>query len=383
MKKTAFWKLALLLPFAFTLQGCGEAEINLNDYLECTYTGNDTIGTAECKINFKQMINDHYTAFGLKEGYSQSDVNHIVSDLSELVIGTLDLDESLSNTDTITFKWNTDLNVKDIEKMYSVVLSYSDQAFTVGGLRELEDLDPFEHMNFEFSGYEHGANIVQNEDYEKNIRYRVSYTFNGNTTTDDKNLDLSNGDEVLVTLTSIHQSAKDAYSTDEEIAQLGYRVTRREMTITVEGLPRYADKPTDIPQENLDALLERYGGWMKEAYAKKMGGEVGEPKIAAIYTLLPKEEYKKLDKNIFLFVFSIPVNGTDVFFAGAMHDVMIEADGTCEQKSLIESALCNDQYKGDPFAQYLESLERFEDKNLSPDHGTYRSSKYNVEKKLM
>ena len=93
--------MALLLPFAFTLQGCGEAEINLNDYLECTYMSNDTIGTAECKINFKQMINDHYTAFGLKEGYSQSDVNQIISDLSELVIGTLDLDESLSNTDTI------------------------------------------------------------------------------------------------------------------------------------------------------------------------------------------------------------------------------------------------------------------------------------------
>ena len=187
--------------------------------------------------------------------------------------------------------------------MYSVVLSYSDQAFTVGGLRELEDLDPFEHMNFEFSGYEHGANIVQNEDHEKYIGYRVSYTFNGNTTTDDKNLDLSNGDEVLVTLTSIHQHAMDAYSTDEEIAQLGYRVTRREMTITVEGLPRYADKPTDIPQENLDALLERYGGWMKEAYAKKWAERSENRKLPPFIRFCRKKRIRSLIKTSFCLSF--------------------------------------------------------------------------------
>ncbi len=382
MKKTAFLKLALLLPFAFALQGCGTEEVNLNDYLGCTFEGNDTIGNAQYTMDFVRLVEDHYSAFGIKKNHDRSDVDSIAVELSKMLIGTFDEKSNLSNADSITFSWNSDMNVADVEKKYSVSLMYSDQTFTVSGLTELEEINPFDHFRFEINGFGHYVNLMKLSDSNFEYGFDLSYTVNGQLLDGEIGLDLVNGDDVLVKVESMGKNGRDRFATDEEIAKLGYRLSTREKTITIEGMPYYADKASDIPQANLDTLLEAAGSYMKERFPTMVEGEYGEPKIAAIYTLLPKEGMDAGEKNAFVFVFSIPVDDKELYFAGAAKNVMIQADGTCDLAELLDTANVNDEYIKN-HTRYLESLERFEEKNLDWQGSKYSNTKYNVEKELM
>lgn len=111
-------------------------KIYLKDYATMEFDGNDTVGRiSKFGIDTEQMVIDNSTVFG-----GSSD--EIILDVAEYIDTKTDISRYLSNGDT------TELIVDDkytkLEDKYNVNLITDGLEFTVSGLKELEEIDPFE-----------------------------------------------------------------------------------------------------------------------------------------------------------------------------------------------------------------------------------------------
>ena len=148
---------ALLLTM-FALTGCGKTKINLNDYVEVNFSGYNTAGQAEInelKIR-NDIILDHWETFGLTEEQHENEqaaANEDTRQFVESVSYSLDKMSGLQNGDAVTLQWNVqEKELDELAKKIKAEFVYSDMTFTVEGLEEPEDWDPFEGTEINYRG---------------------------------------------------------------------------------------------------------------------------------------------------------------------------------------------------------------------------------------
>ena len=148
---------ALLLTM-FALTGCGKTKINLNDYVEVNFSGYNTAGQAEInelKIR-NDIILDHWETFGLTEEQHENEqaaANEDTRQFVESVSYSLDKMSGLQNGDAVTLQWNVqEKELDELAKKIKAEFVYSDMTFTVEGLEEPEDRDPFEGTEINYRG---------------------------------------------------------------------------------------------------------------------------------------------------------------------------------------------------------------------------------------
>ncbi len=211
--------LSLLLVSLCSCGSSKKVEIDLDNYTFMTFRGNDTVGNVDSfGIDVQKMVEENSEAFG---GSSPA----IVSDVAEYFNPTVnDLFNDVSNGDIVTLDLGdkyTELNDK-----YNVKLTADDLEFTVSGLKELEEIDPFDNMQVFFSE-------IPNEE---NSNARIC-TFTGQyylSTVDCKiDKELANiGDTVTVEYISKYgdgTTVEQAFAKDG-----GYKITRSKMEVVVE-----------------------------------------------------------------------------------------------------------------------------------------------------
>ena len=121
-----------------------------------------------------------------------------------------------------------------------VVLSADSKEFTVSGLTEPKDLDPFADLSLTFSGIS-GIGKADMK-YSGSYSFIDSYSFSV-----DKAYNLTNGDKVKATV----------YVDDEYALSEGYRISTTEKEYTVSGLT----EPTPLdPFEDLELTYDGYSG---------------------------------------------------------------------------------------------------------------------------
>ena len=217
-------KIAVPLSLALvSLCSCGSSkkvEIDLDNYTFMTFSGNDTVGIVDsCGIDVQKMVEENSEAFG---GSSPA----IISDVAGYFdIKTLnDVPLKMSNGDIVTLDLGeryTELNNK-----YNVMLIADNLEFTVNGLKELEEIDPFSNMQFFFSE-------IPNE---KDSKSRIC-TFNGEyyLSTVECKIDkevAELGDTITVEYFSKYgdgTTVEQAFAKDG-----GYKITRSKMEVVVE-----------------------------------------------------------------------------------------------------------------------------------------------------
>lgn len=128
-----------------------KVQINLTDYFHSECTGNDTVGYASnYGVHLNQMIVDHPAAFGLPEPYVEDSASEAVLNdlLQNINIDSLEKPFNYSNGDKVKIIWND--QYKALNDKYNVEFVPGISEFTVSGLTELKEFDPFDSIQVSF-----------------------------------------------------------------------------------------------------------------------------------------------------------------------------------------------------------------------------------------
>lgn len=238
--------------------------INLDDYIEITSEGYNTIGTVTVELDTDALAADYEEK--LKDGYASSSIleDMIGNALSALdsqiytqafisacVSYSVDADSGLSNGDTVTLTWDCDDDTA--LSLYGVKLKYSEQTVTVSGLEEVDTFDPFAYIEVSFSGVSpDGEADYAETTSDLDIMEDLYFSF-------DESSGLSNGDTVTLSIDSdygYYDDGEDAYGDVAEYCAATYGIipSPLEKTYTVEGLDTYAETLSDIADSGLSEL---------------------------------------------------------------------------------------------------------------------------------
>ena len=133
--------------------------IDLNDYITVEYKGYDTVGTAVAYWDMDTLKEDYGDKIRINEKevekYNEdhkriSDNNPFQSMIDLCVVGGLDKNSDLTNGENINYIWYCDVELA--EKLFYCKLKCEDKEYTVEGLEEVGQIDPFENLSVTYDG---------------------------------------------------------------------------------------------------------------------------------------------------------------------------------------------------------------------------------------
>lgn len=222
-----------IVGLVFFLVSANKVKINLDDYLTISYSGYDSVGEADYKIDYKKLIADYSEKLGLN---NQNEKFAFEFALEECVILELSKKEQLSNGDSISLKWRVDDEL--FEDKYGCILEYKNTTEKVSGLQEMTEYDPFEKLGISYEGMApYGKVKINKSDIEY---YWLKYTVTPSE-------GLTNGDKVKVTVEYDEQ-------VERYCRENGIKLISTEKEYNVEGLSKYVDDLSEIPDEQLTKM---------------------------------------------------------------------------------------------------------------------------------
>ncbi len=276
--------------------------------VEVKFSGYAPNGTAEIQNNSEYNYETPYLDFELDKRDGLSNGDKVTVSVANAV------------GDEDTFRENC---IRD----WGVAPSAVTKEYTVEGLNEMEDYDPFEHIIVSFSGTSPDTTInITNNTGIEDLEFEA-----------DKYEKLKLGDTVTVT-------AKGYY--DEDPAELcayeGKNLTVTSKEYTVENVPKYADQLSEIPQDMLDKMDQNAQDKLN-AYAANNWSD--EERLVGIslegeYFLYVKDGADTYDywsgestynKLFLVYKVSVEADGKpyEYYYYSRFSNIIIMEDGTC------------------------------------------------------
>ena len=302
-------------------------KVNINDYISVEYNGYETAGTAYVDFDETGFSEAVIKAQGKKlknvkslDDLDWSDLTDLMGssnwDLIDSITFDVKPDSDLSNGDvvTVTASWN-----EDYEKKAGVKILSKEQEFTVEGLEEVKEVDPFEDIEVTFSGtppyvYPDWTNNSE-DDY---LRY-LWFNFE-----DYDSLDV--GDTVTLT---VDESEENALAN-------GYKFTQTSKEYIVSGVDSYVTSAADISADNLDSMKNEATDAL-DAYFANNNSYIGNSGFSyeGSYYLVAKSSDTWGDTNVLYLVFSTTVTSAEnafeptvVYFPVKYTNIMALSDGS-------------------------------------------------------
>lgn len=307
-------------------KGIGKKSINMNDYLNISFSGYDTVGSAYFTFDYYGFLED----YGEKIKYKSSKVREEIGLnpcklIEQHAWGELDKSTMLTNGEDIHFYWDDAEYVELPEFNYN--LNFDIYTIKVEGLSELREVELFENVDVTFTNYAPYANAkIVNNSTDKDIS-KLSYKLS-------KNSNIDNGDVLTLSL-----NYSDDYS-DEKIAidlAKAYGIKAKELNkeIVVEGCSQYARTLEDVPEalmEQIKADSEKViynlaSKWRKEITIEDVTylgsyffwmGDYPENEIDLIYKITVREYFP--DSGI--------DNHVDIYYRSSFSRIAVLVDGT-------------------------------------------------------
>ena len=302
-------------------------KVNIDDYISVEYNGYETAGTAYVDFDETGFSEAVIKAQGKKlknvkslDDLDWSDLTDLMGssnwDLIDSITFDVKPDSDLSNGDvvTVTASWN-----EDYEKKAGVKILSKEQEFTVEGLEEVKEVDPFEDIEVTFSGtppyvYPDWTNN-SDDDY---LRY-LWFNFE-----DYDSLDV--GDTVTLT---VDESEENALAN-------GYKFTQTSKEYIVSGVDSYVTSAADISADNLDSMKNEATDAL-DAYFANNNSYIGNSGFSyeGSYYLVAKNSDTWGDTNVLYLVFSTTVTSAEsafeptvVYFPVKYTNIMALSDGS-------------------------------------------------------
>lgn len=215
-----------------------EREVNLNHYIEVAFSGYDGYGTAEVSFQYDKFRKDH------------KDLILNRSQMDDSLAKALDDTEngSLKNGDTLMLKGilTPGLVDRSQEGRVTHIIEAPDYSVTVENLSETKEIDPFENVKVEYSGYDGYGTMDVEKSEDSTAEEEGSqdwFTYSCPNTGS-----LQNGDTVTVSV-----KLNGYGDADDFTRQNGYTLSQTEKEYTVSGLT--ATTKID-PFENLEVQYD-------------------------------------------------------------------------------------------------------------------------------
>lgn len=327
MKKIKTYLLAGAMAAAMlALTGCGKTTVNLNEYITIEADGYDSLGTASYTFDYDAFQKDYskkiklnsknsseLSAYGLLAGETTPELL-----LDVCVDCRLDQVNNLSNGDTVTLKWSCEDDMAD--EYFNCKLKYSDIELKVSGLEEVGKFNPFDYVEITFSGMSPSASMTINPNYDQKEMQYVTFS-------SDKTHDLKNGDTFTVT-------ASITSSVDTFVENFGVILGETEKEYTVDGLPYYATKASDIPSATLDSMVSQGEDVFRAQVANGWSKPESLVDVSYIgnYFLSPKPDMVTYCNNYIYLIYKITANNPDpaetitYYFYASFKDISVNPD---------------------------------------------------------
>ncbi len=307
MKKSILVAAAGAL-MALGLAGCGSIEIDPSEYVNVSFEGYDTIGTANVEFDYKHFIRDYEEDLKLtSEGKKNSDdleeeaekagFDDTAADMLAVYIkGKLDKTDALSNGDKVNYEWEVDAD--EVAKYFNCNLVLEDLSFTVKDLTEAEAFDPFEDFSVTFSGTAPNG-YLQMSSYSSSKCSEVYFEA-------DKQDNLSNGDIVKITIYDAYTGSKGEAVAADCVKNSGKLPTVFEKEFTVSGLPSYVLSEADIAPDTLKKMQKQCEDVI-DAYAASWSdfSSLMGKHYLGMYVITPKEGISASNKAVYTLVYRI------------------------------------------------------------------------------
>lgn len=235
--------IALALAGVYLLKNrtAPEVEIDLSQYIDVTYSGDDGAASPSASLNSSKLLADYgndiaYVNKDRKDDQYSSPANQLVADLEKSTNFQFSKDTNLSNGEEITVV----ANVSDsaIADDYNVMFTNTIKSVIVDGLITQEYVDPFEYMDVNFEGESPNMTLTANfredaPEYLKNIEIAPS-----------KTSELASGEEVNISLN---------FDEDEIFNSYGIRLDPIDKTFTAPGEADQTEEENSDQESNTEA----------------------------------------------------------------------------------------------------------------------------------
>ena len=321
---TALFLLLGALGGAWAWQQMNRPEkIDLNRYAVITASGYDGYGRAEVSVD-REALESDIAACLLSEGAIETGegksrleafrASEYYEEIMESISWSLDLEEDLSNGDTITLTISCE---PEDQEGFGLAFRSEPVLYTVSGLEEVIQTDPFEKLTVTVSGT--GPDGVLGMEWDDSLPWTYEAS---------PDRGLSNGDEVLIRV-----ALSDGMDERTLAGERGYALTGTEMSYRVEGLPSYAVSLSDLSEEISarirDFAMEKVRQKVTEGYAP----DENMTDLVPAGTLLVSgrgEEGNFYNEIFSLFRVSYSNRETslDYYYYVRTRDLILSADGT-------------------------------------------------------
>ena len=241
--------IALALAGVYFLKNrkAPEVEVDLSEYIDVTYKGDDGAAIPSATLNTSKLLADHgndiaYVNKDRKDDQYSSPANQFVEDLEKSTTFQFSKDSNLSNGEEITVVANvSDSSIMDD---YNVMFTNTIKSVIVDNLITQEYVDAFEYLDVKFEGESPNITLSANfredaPEYLQNIEIVPS-----------KTSQLSSGEEVNISLN---------YDEEELFNSYGIRLDPTDKTFTAPG---EATNDSEEANEETPAAGDLEGGYI-------------------------------------------------------------------------------------------------------------------------
>ena len=344
----------VVLVLIFMLSG--KPTINLDDYVTGEFEGYNTVGHARVTVDEDRFYEENLENLEISDdtwekmedmAYESSESDselaafligrtmQAIQFLSDREVAGIFFDEvwqarsltpssDLSNGDTVVFAWELSDGDKELlEELFGVKIKFGEpKEYTVEGLDEPEEIDPFEGVEVTFSGIApNGEATLDASNGPESCQSLYEL---------DPQEGLSNGDTVTLYL---DRDDVNEYLTEN----YGVVVSETSKTYTVEGLASYAASLDEIPEETAESMRKQSEDVIRAEIAGNSDMTLDELSYLGDIMLTPKVPGTMNKNNVLYNVYHTRVtitrgenttNAESYVWVG-YYDLTMLADGTC------------------------------------------------------
>lgn len=318
--------------------------------INTTYTINVSDLNSAQSLNAFANVSVSYSG---TNGYGTAEVNTskcdaVILDNFTFSITTSSNNGELSNDDVITVvanctsaSYNPDDSTIEYGGNKYVVSKSSSSEFTVSGLGNVEELDPFENVTVNFSGISPriSANSMNTDNAIELIKnsfdYKISQTSN-----------LKLGDVITVT------AEYKAGITDETLLKRGFTLLKSKRTYLVEKVDAYATKTKDIDLTNIK-------NQMHKQLSSFSGSEIN---LVAAYFNTAKSQTAADPYNQYFEIYEIKLSTGTIYRIVEANNIYTSSGG--ELRFTLTDTAKNSGMKDILIDQFVKSNANYKTKNL-------------------
>ncbi|WP_044567342.1 zinc ribbon domain-containing protein [Anaerococcus provencensis] len=312
--------LAIVIGYFFMNRKPKDVEIDLSNYIDVTYTGDNASASPNASLDTTKLLNDfasqiQYINKDRKNDQYGSAANQFVEELASATTFQFSKDSNLSNGEEITVVAN--VSDPSLADDYNVLFASTMKSVIVDGLNVEEYIDPFNYIDINFQGDDPNISLTTNltedaPEYMSQLEIMPS-----------KTSELKAGEEVNITINLNEEEIFNNYKVrlsplDKTITVPGESSDQKdeeEDKESSESSDGYIASVDNLSEDLLNILKTNSGTLIKETFNERtftqiesmnyLGAITGtdsnsedlKNRVMLVYEIKANEDYEGLYKN--------------------------------------------------------------------------------------